>query len=1434
MVYNPTLGPGFITGTKTLLLKDNSGTVLDSITLLDVTDGLGGGSFVASNLKTNRNTSVTPNTFSPTTLTAQASFFDTSGTEKTQTVQITPSFSGGVDKMQVSSPSGNTNDITITADDGDGGTITLAGAAVATKDVVLTAVFTDPSTGQTTTITETFYIVSDGVDGIDAITVINTNQAHSLPASSAGVVSSYTNSGTNIRVFEGTTELSYDGTGTSDGTWTVSTSQSPSSTITIGSVTDNGDDIDIDDHSLMDNNEDTVTITYNISGTRSGGASFTATTTQTLTKVKDGTDGVNGAAAGIVYAGDWKLTKNDGSTVESNNRVVYLGEDDLQYVVKYGGSFYNCAVTHRYAGIYDGGDDYLEDDVVGVITAGPTTTYYKAAQEIISGEYYPGDPEWPAVGFSIAPGTTQTGGNFWESFGAEFTSVATDILFAEDVYANRTINIGTGENNKPVISLNADTENDNASPYISIGQVTQSFEEEGIFLGYPSESYSPVMSMVSGSDYLIYNDGVLLLSNASISGTGSNSTIQGPGLQIGYKPETQYNRSDNRSYNFTVNTDGIVSASEAFIQGTIDASAGNIGQWVITPPDEDTNGAYINGTGGVLKDSDGEIRFDPNEAEIQIYSASYDDTSIDFPLTSSVTAANGRFYIDYGDGAELAPILHLERSTYNASPAGKVQNEGYYFDLSDSSMATHEFSFSMRVDGLGTYGTRYNKSTSFSTSETGQDFLIITSSAAPGSAGAYIQITPSASMAAPWAGGNKLIGDPSSMEFHYYCENHAGMGNRTYIYNEGLALERVPDYVERITIGSQDSFTSTDGGSGNFSFSGQSSYYNVLTGITSTTQYGSLETAQADLYSAFSSTTNLDAGPVTLTDIQHKSSHVTTGQGGSAIASAEFTSETPTYFPSTAGQVHGGNQISFLNMNGHRQIYQYIELWNHDDNELIATKALSSVGTYGETEASHIWVAQSSGGGINSVVGTTAITLEDGTTKLAKDITLNDKILAWDDDTNMWVSARISKIKKSNVSELYKMSIDGNEIEVSDSHKFWLFGNQKNSGQISSEELYKHKLAGNPMTQNSLKLWVKDGDSKKKVAITNIRKIEKEEEVITFTVPNYVNYISNNIISHNAAGQLTWTQQSMGYGSSDMGARTQSSGVSSWPVEIPTAGNYKLRYRIMLRSRAATSVTIGRSSSATVTVSYDAHNFTFDSDSSSQIGYLNSGYSFTYGTINVQKNNNFIEILPAGIQVVSGTGRFTRLHRRNQDSVVPELLEVIDGSVKIESRNSVDPADSSTLGLTVDGDLMPTTTAKWDFGSSTKYWENGYFVNLNGGYFDTSIRQMVAGGVFTGSTNGQSPGVSNSFNISSVTRTAEGVYTVTLSNTTPFTAGYGYVIAQGYGVSGDSPSQTPGDNEFVITWGTKVNGTVINISSGDNDTNSRRDFYKCYFTFWSR
>jgi hypothetical protein len=481
-VYNPILDSDAINGTLNLQLRDVSDNVLDSITLVDVTDGLGGGSFISPNLKSTR--SPIDNSFTPTLLHATASFYDTSGTEYQGRVTITPSFSGGVDNMAVSTKTGD-SEVVITAGDGDGGSVTLGGSSVATKDIVLTAVFTDPATGQKTTINETFYIISDGADGLDAITVINTNQSHTLPADSSGNVTSFTDSGTTIIIYEGTTKLDYDGTGTADGTYTVSIP--PVSGVTIGAASaDGNDDLGIGDHTGM--TPATAVISYNISGTRTNGDSFTTQTTQTLTKANagtDGTDGTDGEAAGVTYAGEWRAP----GTVTYDDYEPYQGEATLKYVVKYTSDYYICARTHTYRGVYDSGNQYEDNDVaryLGVyyivkVGQGPVTGVTPSVSS-------PGNIYWEQIGASITPGVWTDG---WESFGAQFTSVATDILFAQDVYANRTINIGSDASASAVIAINADSASGYQNPYISIGQSsTPGFGEDGIYLGYTEQTAS--------------------------------------------------------------------------------------------------------------------------------------------------------------------------------------------------------------------------------------------------------------------------------------------------------------------------------------------------------------------------------------------------------------------------------------------------------------------------------------------------------------------------------------------------------------------------------------------------------------------------------------------------------------------------------------------------------------------------------------------------------------------------------------------------------------------------------------------------------------------------------------------------------------------------------------------------------------------------------
>ena len=56
-----------------------------------------------------------------------------------------------------------------------------------------------------------------GDNGGSAVQAVFSQESHTLPAEFDGTVISYAGSGTNIRVFEGTTELDYDGVGTAAG-----------------------------------------------------------------------------------------------------------------------------------------------------------------------------------------------------------------------------------------------------------------------------------------------------------------------------------------------------------------------------------------------------------------------------------------------------------------------------------------------------------------------------------------------------------------------------------------------------------------------------------------------------------------------------------------------------------------------------------------------------------------------------------------------------------------------------------------------------------------------------------------------------------------------------------------------------------------------------------------------------------------------------------------------------------------------------------------------------------------------------------------------------------------------------------------------------------------------------------------------------------------
>ena len=127
------------------------------------------------------------------------------------------------------------------------------------------------------------WTVYRGDGGSSAIQAVLSNEAHTLPSDESGNNVTYTGSGTDVAVFEGTTALDYDGVGTAAGKWKAT----PTDTnITHGSFTDSGTYLTVGQASAM--TADRASISFAISGKSTTGAAFALTKVQSLAKSKAG------------------------------------------------------------------------------------------------------------------------------------------------------------------------------------------------------------------------------------------------------------------------------------------------------------------------------------------------------------------------------------------------------------------------------------------------------------------------------------------------------------------------------------------------------------------------------------------------------------------------------------------------------------------------------------------------------------------------------------------------------------------------------------------------------------------------------------------------------------------------------------------------------------------------------------------------------------------------------------------------------------------------------------------------------------------------------------------------------------------------------------------------------------------------------------------
>ena len=138
-------------------------------------------------------------------------------------------------------------------------------------------------------------IIEELIAGDSAITVVMSNEAHVLPADVNGAVVDYTGSGTEIRVYQGSTELQYDGSQAGPGKWNIS-STSDSGDIVYDGFTDGGSYAEGGEITSTTDAVDSFTITYTIQGHTLNNEAFTnLTKTRSISKSKTGAAGESGA-----------------------------------------------------------------------------------------------------------------------------------------------------------------------------------------------------------------------------------------------------------------------------------------------------------------------------------------------------------------------------------------------------------------------------------------------------------------------------------------------------------------------------------------------------------------------------------------------------------------------------------------------------------------------------------------------------------------------------------------------------------------------------------------------------------------------------------------------------------------------------------------------------------------------------------------------------------------------------------------------------------------------------------------------------------------------------------------------------------------------------------------------------------------------------------
>lgn len=220
--------------------------------------------------------------------------------------------------------------------------------------------------------------IKPGGDGIDALTVYLDNPVHSVNASNTGVVSDFGSAGTTISVYEGTTQLDYDGAGTTDGHWTVTAA---GTNITPDSITESGDNAVLGD-GPSNMTADNAKIVLSISGKRLDGSAFSVEAQQSISKARNGTNGSDAKTVSL-RASEYTISyAADGSTPDVSTITLTADSfnfDDAYFQFTGGGSAFTDET------LFTDGSSQNQDTVTFTVPNTYSSTPYNFTVEVKEG-----------------------------------------------------------------------------------------------------------------------------------------------------------------------------------------------------------------------------------------------------------------------------------------------------------------------------------------------------------------------------------------------------------------------------------------------------------------------------------------------------------------------------------------------------------------------------------------------------------------------------------------------------------------------------------------------------------------------------------------------------------------------------------------------------------------------------------------------------------------------------------------------------------------------------------------------------------------------------------------------------------------------------------------------------------------------------------------